>query len=142
MVSIHIDSLFIGGENTGFFGIYRYFSVGIPVCGKVQCRFYLQESGSVNETFTPLFAQKKNTHKSTLDTCYSVHTLYLWFLIGSLLYGVYDYYIVSCPSLWNSFLGLTYLAYLWEMLHLGLIGNVLLAAESFDLGNLGGLIVL
>ena len=41
MVSIHVDRSFIGGEKYRYFGIYRYFSVGIPVFGKVQYRFYL-----------------------------------------------------------------------------------------------------
>ena len=41
MVSIHIDRSFIGGEKYRYFGIYQYFSVGIPVFGKVQYRFCL-----------------------------------------------------------------------------------------------------
>ena len=37
-----LTGCFIGGEKYRYFGIYRYFSVGIPVFGKVQYRFCLE----------------------------------------------------------------------------------------------------
>ena len=64
MVSIHIDRSFIGGEKYRFFGIYRYFSVGIPVFGKVQYRFCLSATPDSEKFAKNREEDGKNQEKS------------------------------------------------------------------------------